>query len=333
MSNENNAKNNKKIKLILFNQDDFEIREIKDINEIKHKDNENVIIWIPINKNSIIQEIARKYGIHPIISETIIDKTSPPKFEGTEDYIFLLMKELKFAETKNAYKLHFEQFALILFKDKLLVFSNNSNIIDHIAERIEQNLDNLRNASLDYVMYKILSNIINTYINYLNHLQELFEHFEEELLKELNSENILKLTKLKRELIGLKKIIWPTKESILAIERFNSNLIKRSTKFYFRDLIDDLSLLYSSVEGLRDYINSVQDITLSMINNQMNEVMKILTVMSTIFIPLTFITGIYGMNFKFMPELYWRYGYYLILFIMFIIGISMLVYFKKKKWI
>jgi magnesium transporter len=185
----------------------------------------------------------------------------------------------------------------------------------------------------DYLVYALIDAIIDNYFTILEKLGETIEDMEDKLVTSPTSETLQTLHDLKREMIFLRKSVWPLREVVNRLERSESPLIKKSTRVYFRDVYDHTIQVMDSVDTFRDMLSGMLDIYLSSISNRMNEIMKVLTVIATIFIPLTFIVGIYGMNFKYMPELGQRWGYPAVLILMLAITIAMLIYFRKKKWI
>ncbi len=185
----------------------------------------------------------------------------------------------------------------------------------------------------DYLAYALVDAIVDNYFTILEKIGEKVEFLEEELVSNPTPETLQTIHNLKRELIFLRKSVWPLRELISGLQRGESPLIKESTKIYLRDVYDHTIQVIDTIETLRDMVSGMLDIYLSSISNKMNEVMKVLTIIATIFIPLTFIAGIYGMNFAFMPELGLNWSYPLILIVMLVIGVSMLIYFRKKKWL
>ena len=185
----------------------------------------------------------------------------------------------------------------------------------------------------DYLAYSMIDAVVDSYFTILENIGERIEILEEELISEPDTETLHEIHHLKRDMIFLRRAIWPLREVINMLIRGESDLIHDSTKIYLRDVYDHTIQVIDTIETLRDMVAGMLDIYLSSVSNRMNAVMKVLTIIATIFIPLTFIVGVYGMNFRYMPELRWRFGYPLVWFVMLVIGISMLLLFRRKRWL
>jgi magnesium transporter len=207
------------------------------------------------------------------------------------------------------------------------------DVFDPIRERIRNGKGRLRKMGADYLAYALLDSIVDNYFIIMEKLGERIEFLEEELVTRPTAETLRVIHQLKREMIFLRKAVWPLREVVSGLERGESSLMKESTRIYLRDVYDHTIQVIDAIETFRDMVSGMLDIYLSSISNRMNAVMKVLTIIATIFMPLTFIAGIYGMNFKYMPELEWQWGYPAIWLVVLCIGISMLIYFKKKKWL
>jgi magnesium transporter len=323
-----------KISIIDYNKD--ELNE-KITNKIKDclifKNNKNVS-WLQINglKNTeLIKELGKYYDIHHLILEDILNTNQRPKIEIFDNYIFTVLNILNFDKENN--KIISEQISLILGKNFVISFLENENsIFDLLKTRIKNKKSILRNSEVDFLFYAILDTIIDNYFVLLENFNDKLEEFDEQLISEPKSDILKKIYNLKREILFLRKSVWPLRELILKIEKSNTSFIRKKTYFYFRDLYDHVIHIIDIIEINRDLLSGMLDLYLSTINNKMNEVMKVLTIIATIFIPLTFIAGVYGMNFENMPELTWGFGYYGIMLFMFLIASFMLYFFKRKKW-
>lgn len=227
-----------------------------------------------------------------------------------------------------------EQISLILGPNFVLSFQETeSDVFNPTRERIRSGKGRIRKMGADYLVYTLLDTIVDNYFIILEKIGEQIEFLEEKLVINPVPETLNIIHKLKREMLFFRKSVWPLREVISVLERRESQLIKGSTKIFLRDIYDHNIQIIDTIETLREMLSGMLDIYLTGISNRLNAVMKVLTIIATIFMPLTFIAGVYGMNFKFMPELEWRWGYPLILLVMFAISISMLVYFKRKKWL
>lgn len=202
-----------------------------------------------------------------------------------------------------------------------------------IRQRIRSSKGRIRKMKADYLAYALMDVIVDNYFVVLEKIGEKLEGIEEELVTNPTPETLQAIHNLKEDMIFLRKAVWPLREVIGALERGKSKLVQESTQIYFRDVYDHTIQVMDVIETSRDMLSGMLDVYLSSVSNRINEIMKVLTIIGTLFIPLTFITGIYGMNFEYMPELHWHWGYFAVLFVMVVISISMLVYFKRKRWL
>jgi magnesium transporter len=227
-----------------------------------------------------------------------------------------------------------EQISLILGPNFVFSFQEKEgDVFDPIRERIRNGKGRIRKMGTDYLMYALLDSIVDNYFIILEKLGEKIELLEEKLVTRPTPDTLSTIHQLKREMIFLRKAVWPLREVISGLERNDSSMIKESTRIYLRDVYDHTIQTIDTIETFRDMVSGMLDIYLSSVSNRLNSVMKVLTIIATIFMPLTFLAGIYGMNFKYMPELEWRWSYPVIWLIMAGIGFFMLLYFRKKKWL
>lgn len=303
--------------------------------------------WINIDglhDTSIIEKLGAHFKIHSLVLEDILNTEKRPKREDYGDYIFLILKmfyceresendNLK-NETLSNQEIKVEQVSLILGANFVITFQEDiGDIFDKIRERIRQGKGRLRKSGSDYLAYAIIDTIIDNYFSILEDLGEEIESLEQELVNKPSENTLARLHQLKREMLYLRRSIWPMREVISGLEREETQLIKDSTIVFLRDIYDHTIEVIDTIETFRDILSGMLDIYLSSVSNHMNSVMKVLTIIATIFMPLTFIAGVYGMNFKHMPELEWQYGYPAIMLFMFIIALGMLAFFRKKHWI
>ncbi len=293
------------------------------------------LTWIDIeglHDVEMIREIGDHFSIHPLVLEDVLNVNQMPKVEIGENYIYVVLKMLSYNDNTN--KVDGEQVSIITGENYVITFQEREDdMLDPIRERIRTNKGRIRNMGADYLCYSLLDIITDHYFILLEKIGEQMEDLEEELMQGPRKETLKQLYLLKRENMLLRKSVRPLREVITRLERSESKLIHRKTMPYLRDLYDHTIQVIDTVETYRDLVAGLVELYLSSVNNRMNEVMKVLTIIATIFIPLTFIAGIYGMNFQYMPELEWPWAYFAVLFIMFLIAIGMLLYFKRKKWI
>ncbi len=295
--------------------------------------------WINIDgihEVEIIEKIGSHFGFHPLMLEDIVNTGQRPKLEDSESYIFIVLKMLYFDE--KAGEINAEQVSLIIGSNFVISFQEKEgDVFNHIRERIRSAKGRIRKTGADYLAYSLLDAIVDNYFLILEKSGERIGAMEEEVVANPTPPTLQIIHHLKRDIIFLRKSVWPLREVVNGLERSESKLIKKTTRIFLRDVYDHAIQVIDTIETFRDTISGMLDIYLSSVSNKMNEVMKVLTIIATIFIPLTFIAGIYGMNFNpeasawNMPELNWRFGYFLSLVAMLTVGFVIVAYFKLKK--
>ena len=325
-----------KITLIRYDETFFAEKELSlpaDFRSESEKDKQG-ITWLNIDglqDIKLFEDIGELFGLHPLVLEDILNTDQRPKMEDYGDYIYLVLKNFHGQENGNLLS---DQVSIILGKGFILSFQEReSGLFDSIKDKISKNKGRIRKEGADYLAHAIIDNIVDNYFIVLESLEEKIEYLEDDLVKKTIPSTLEAIHILKRELILLRKSLWPLREAISSLERSDSPLINKSTVVYFKDIYDHTIAIIDTVETFRDMLSGMLDIYLSTISNRLNEVMKVLTIIATIFMPLTFLAGVYGMNFKYMPELEYRWGYFCVLGIMLVIALLMLRYFKKKKWL
>ena len=330
-------KRSEKVKLSVINYDDanFQEKEVRNVEEAVSIRKKSSVTWLNIDgvhQPEIIEQIGKSFGVHPLVLEDIANTGQRPKMEDFDDYIFVVFRMLRFDETENQTKT--EQISMVLGPDFVVSFQEREgDVFDIIRERLRNNKGRIRKMGADYLAYSLIDAIVDNYFMVLEKLGEAIEEIEDKLVSNPRSETLQIIHDLKRETVFLRKSVWPLREVISRLERSESPLISKSTFVYLRDVYDHTIQVMDSVDTFRDTLSGMLDIYLSSVSNRMNEVMKVLTVIATIFIPLTFIVGIYGMNFKVMPELDQPWGYPAVLLLMLAIAVVMLAYFRRKKWL
>ncbi len=328
-----------KISVIDYDEKQFEEKEasVEECFPFKEKP---TVTWINIDgvhEVNIIEQIGKHYGIHPLVLEDIVSTGQRPKLEDFEDYMYIVLKMLYLSETDKEIKA--EQVSLILGSNFVISFQESEgDVFNSVRGRIRNAKGRIRRMSADYLAYTLLDAIIDNYFVILEKIGERVEGMEEELVTNPTPETLQTIHNLKREMIFLRKSVWPLREVIGGIQRSESSLIQESTGIYLRDVYDHTIQVIDTIESFRDMISGMLDIYMSSVSNKMNEVMKVLTIFAAIFIPLTFIAGIYGMNFDpsaspfNMPELGWQWGYPTVWIVLISVAIIMLIYFKRKKF-
>ena len=321
-----------KISLIRYDETFFEEKKISSITDFHIEKEKKGITWINVDglqDIKLFEDIGKLFGLHPLVLEDILNTDQRPKIEDYGDYIYIVLKTFYGHESKDLLS---DQVSLILGKDFILSFQEKeSGLFDSIKDKISKNKGRIRKEGADYLAHAIIDNIVDNYFIVLENLEEKIEYLEDDLVKKTTPATLETIHILKRELIGLRKSLWPLREAISSLERSDSPLINKSTVVYFKDIYDHTIAIIDTVETFRDMLSGMLDIYLSTISNRLNEVMKVLTIIATIFMPLTFLAGVYGMNFKYMPELEFRWGYFGVLAIMLVVALLMLRYFKKRS--
>jgi magnesium transporter len=293
------------------------------------------VSWINIDglhDVSIIKKIGTFYELHPLVQEDIVSTAQRPKLEDFEDYLYIVLRMLYWDDTTQS--VHSEQVSLILGKHFILTFQESiGDVFDAIRDRIRHAKGRIRNMGADFLIYALLDAIVDNYFLILEHIGDRLEVMEDDLLANPTQATLTQIHQLKREMIFLRKSVWPLREMIGNLERSESKLIDSGTAPFLRDVYDHTIQVIDTMESYRDIVSGMLDTYLSSISNRMNSVMQVLTITATFFIPLTFIAGIYGMNFETMPELTWKYGYAGVWALMLAVGTGMLIFFKRKKWL
>ncbi|MFH1004949.1 MAG: magnesium/cobalt transporter CorA [Bacteroidota bacterium] len=322
-----------KITLIEYNEKEFYEKEFYDVDECFLNVKPNMIKWINvdgIHNTSIVERIGKMFNIHSLTMEDIVNPNQRSKFEDYDDYLFAVMKMMHYD-----IKIHSEQLSIILMNNVVVSFQEmkKGDAFDIIRNRLRQGKGRVRKMGADYLFYCLIDTIVDYYFTVLEKIDDTIEILEEDLITEPSKETMTHIHHMKREVIYLRKSVWSIRELINNFERSENKLIKKTTRFFLRDLYDHTIRVIDTVETFRDLLTSMMDVYLSSVSNRMNEVMKVLTIISTIFIPVTFVAGVYGMNFRFMPELELHYGYWITWAVMLTMMLSLLFYFKKKKWL
>ena len=292
------------------------------------------ITWVNVDglqDVGTVEKIGQGFGVHPLAIEDILNTETRAKFEPYDDHLFLVVKMLRWDETNQAVVA--EQVSFVLGSNFVLTFQEQGgDVFDSVRERLRNNQGRLRRMGADYLVYRLLDAIVDNYFIILEKLDDRIEELEEELTEAPTTATLQHIHRLKREMIFLRRAVWPLREVAGGLARAESDLVGRETRLFLRDIYDHTVQVVETVETFRDLLAGMLDVYLSNVNNRMNAVMKVLTIIATIFIPLTFIAGVYGMNFHYMPELAWRWGYPLVVLGMLAIGAGMLVAFKRRGW-
>ena len=285
-----------------------------------------------VHNVSVLEKLGDCFGLHRLVMEDIMNTDQRPKMEDYGEYLYIVLKML--AGGKNG-EIVAEQVSLVLGANFVLSFQEGveGDVFNLIRDHLRTGKGRIRKMKADYLAYALLDAVVDNYFVVLEKFGDKIESIETELIGNPTQETVQRIYQLKREMIFLHNAVWPLREVVSGLGKHESSLIQESTAPYLRDVYDHTIHVIDSVDIYREMLSSMLDLYLSSVSNRLNEVMKVLTVISLIFMPLTFIAGVYGMNFKYMPELEWHYGYFFSLFLMLGISVLMLFYFKRKKWL
>jgi magnesium transporter len=324
-----------RISVMDFTESNCVEKEISDLTELGAFLEGPSTTWINvegINQVEVIGKICDIFRIHPLVQEDIVSTDQRPKMDESGDYVFIVIKTLTYDEKLN--DIVPEQVSLVIGEHFLISFQEiPGDAFDPIRERIRAGLGLLRKNGPDYLAYALLDAIVDNYFVILEKLAERIEVLEEMVVTNPSRDTLAMIHQLKTDMIFLRRSIWPLREVISKLASGQSSLVKDSTRLYFRDVYDHTIHVVDTMETYRDIVSGMLDIYLSSINNRLNEIMKVLTIIATIFMPLTFLSGWYGMNFKYMPELQWQCGYPMVICIAILTVSTMLVYFWRRKWL
>ncbi|MCI0512821.1 magnesium/cobalt transporter CorA [candidate division KSB1 bacterium] len=324
------------VKLTLFHYDAIQLqeREITDIAECQTDRKLRTVTWLNIDglhDLALITRLGEDFKLSDLHQEDIVNTEQRPKMEAAGNYIYVVLKMLDYLESQQQFKI--EQVSFILGPNFVLSFQEDvGDVFNPVRERLRKANGRIRKMGADYLLYALIDVVVDHYFFVLEKLGEKIEDIQDSLIHRPSPEVLQGIYDLKRQLIFIRKAVWPLRELVNALEREESRLISKSTKIYLRDVYDHTIQVIDTIETYREMLAEMFEIYLSGISNRMNEIMKVLTIISTIFMPLSFLAGVYGMNFRYMPELEWRWGYFVICGTMFLIGIIMLLIFRKKKW-
>jgi magnesium transporter len=322
-----------KITLCEYDESRLEEREIHTLEGALQPPDKEAVTWVHIDGLQdvrLLEQMGNVFGLHPLTLEDILNTEQRPKSEDHGDYLYVVLKCFH----ENGGALVPEQVSIVLGTNWLISLQEKEgNLLDPVRDRLRNGKGRLRKSGVDYLAHAILDGIVDSYFVILDNLGERIEDLEEVLVGRPSPETLLTIQTLKREMLLLRKSVWPLREMIGSLARSDSPLIREPSVIYFRDVYDHAVQVIDTIENYRDMLSGMLDIYLSTISNRMNEIMKVLTIIATVFMPLTFLAGVYGMNFKVMPELEWSWGYFALWGVMIVIAIFMLIYFRRKKWL
>lgn len=319
------------LELISYNREQHSKIDNRTCDELLQLIKPDQVNWINLDGLNLdtIEKLQAHFSLHSLLIEDVLNDQRP-KAEEFDDYLFFTLKMLY---RINDTDIDYEQISFVLGRNFLISFQEKEgDLFDGFRERIRLDQGKVRKKEADYLMYRLIDIIVDNYYNVLDRIGDMIEETEDSVYDNPTNETFHRIQLLKKELIYLRKALYPLREALGKVVKGESDFICDETLRYFADVYDHVAHLIDSLDTYKDLTSSLLDIHINAMNTRMNEVMKVLTVISTIFMPLTFVVGVYGMNFDFMPELQWKYGYFSVWGIMIVIVITMLAFFRRKKW-
>jgi magnesium transporter len=324
-----------RISLIDYDEDNLGETPLNSIEEAYPIKDSKTVSWLNVDglhDVSIMEKVGNHFNIHPLVMADTLNVHQRPKFEDFGDYIFITLKMISFDEAQNS--ISSEQVSMILGDNYVITFQERyGDVFESVRERIRKLRGRIRKVGADYLAYALIDAVIDHYYVVLEKISEKIESLEDEVVDNPKKDTLADIHHLKKNMTLLRRAVWPLREMASNLIRSESKLMKKQTMPFTRDLYDHTIQVTDSIDTFKDMLSGLMDLYLSNISNRMNEVMKVLTIFAAIFIPLTFIAGIYGMNFEFMPELKWKYSYPVLVGVMVCVTSGLIVYFRKKKWV
>ena len=323
-----------RITVIDYGPEHYEEREVDDLSEVEDYRDTGSVTWINVDgvhEEEIVEEIGARYALHPLLMEDVVSTGQRPKMEEYEEHLFMVLQMLV---PEDGGVVRGEQVSLVLGPHWIVSFQERrGDVFDGLRHRLRSGKSRARTSGPDYLAYRLLDAIVDQYFVVLERMGDSLEDLEEQVIEEPDQETLEAVHELKGELLFVRRAAWPVRELVNALQRAESELVAEGTDPYLRDVYDHAVQVIDTTETYRDLVSGLVDLYMSGVSNRMNEVMKVLTIIATIFIPVTFVAGLYGMNFQWMPELQWRWGYPAVLVLMAVMAGAMIVYFRRRDWL
>ncbi len=326
---------NIRIRVIDYDKDALNEEELKDISKSAKFENTDTVTWINVDglhDLELMKEIGKIFSIHPLLLEDILNTGQRPKIEEFDNCLFMVLKMLRYDREKQM--ILAEQLSMVVGKTYLLTFQEKpGDVFEPVRDRIRKQKGRIRITGVDYLSYALLDIIVDNYIHIIEMLGEQIEELEEDVISHPDSILMEKINNFKREMVFLRKSIRPVKEAVVKLSKLDSEFIDDRTIPFLKDLEDHIIQAVESIDTYGDMLSDQLDIYNTGVNNRINDIMRVLTIFAAIFIPLTFIAGIYGTNFEYLPELHFKYSYYIFWGVMITLAVSMIIFFRKKGWL
>ena len=322
----------KSIRVIRYTPTEIQEAEVTSVEEVARLRAAGGVTWVDLDglgNVELIRGLGHLFGLHPLALEDVLNVPQRPNLESYDDHLFIIMRMLGLDDGE----LQTEQVSLFLGRDFVVTFQERpGDCLDPVRDRLRKGTGSLRREGADFLAYAILDAVIDNYFPFLESYGEALEELEDAVVERPTRETLSDVHEAKRDLLNVRRCIWPLREVVNSLVRDDYPLISKNTRVFLRDCYQHTVYLLDMVETYRELASSLVDVYISSLSNKMNEVMKMLTIIATIFIPLTFVAGVYGMNFKYMPELNWPWSYPIVLVGMLGAAVLMLRYFRKKGW-
>jgi len=322
------------IHVMQYTPEGVEEQDISEVGQLRRFLAEEAVVWIDVQglgDEAILRSVGEVFDMHPLALEDVVNVPQRPKIEAYDRHLLCITR---MAQLREGPAIESEQVSVVIGRNYVLTFQERyGDVLDPVRRRIRQGKGAIRTAGADYLAYAILDAVIDGYYPVMEAFGEYLESMEDEIVSDPRTAVLQRIHHLKRELLAIRRAIWPQREAINTLVRDDSPYVTDTVRVYLRDCYDHCVQIMDVVETYRELVGGLMDVYLSSVGNRQNEVMKVLTIMASIFIPLTFLAGIYGMNFENMPELHARWGYPMLLATMAVVGVAMVLYFWRKGWI
>ena len=331
---QNNRAVETRVYLIEYTAGEYVEREIEDLETLVACGASEVVSWVEVKglgTSEVLRRLGEIFGVHPLAMADVVNVPGRSKVEEYDNFVFIISAMVARNEIPAV---RIEQVSIILGKHFVITFQENyDDILEPVRDRLRQCRGIIRRNGPDYLAYAILDSLIDGYFPVLESLGEFLETLERNVIGNPSKMTVRLIYQVKRELLKLRRSIWPQREALQALTRDENKFFKRGIRLYLRDCYDHCVQIIDVIETYRELCGGFTDIYLSSISNRLNEVMKVLTIISTIFIPLSFLTSIYGMNFEGMPEIHYKWGYPVFWLIILFLGVVMLFFFYRRGWL
>lgn len=326
---------NVSIQVMDYGPEACQVRTTTDVEDTFRLRDSDTVSWIDVeglHDTELLNRFGTHFGLHPLVLEDILNTHQRPKLEEYDDYLYLVVRML--APGANDDGLHSEQVSVILGKRFVITFQEiPGDVFDPVRKRIDAGKGRVRRMGTDYLVYTLIDSIVDNYFLVLEKLAGRIEQVEDSITAGPQPEDLAHVHQLRRELVYLRRTVWPLRDVVVELERSETDMVSDDVRVYIRDLHDHVVQVIESMENFRDVLASLQDLYVSSIGQRTNEVIRVLTIISTIFVPLTFLAGVYGMNFDRIPELHWRWGYLGFWGASVVVAIGLVFFLRSRRWI